>query len=190
LGSLFLKAREEISTNWIDNAKYYLEKALEINPESKKANYQMGKLYYLLRNDAQEEGEEKYVDSAIKFFSKGGRDAWSMYRLGIIYEEKGKYELAIAKLRRAIDMKPNFRHAIKLYIISVVHYLNHQQNQFSSKEKNLAEHAKKLTITHFENSQDGDQAEFALRILSELKIIKKKWQSTVINTNSTSKDET
>lgn len=181
LGSLYLKAQEEISADWMELAKRYLDKALEISPDNKKANYQMGKLYYLRRYEAQEEGKDKFVDRAIYYFSSSGIDPWSLFHLGLIYEEQGKFELAISKLRRAININANIRQAIKLYIVTVVRYLN-QQQKFTTNENNLAEHARKMITKYFVKSEKDSETKFAAEKLSQIDELKQKLAS--INTDS------
>jgi len=94
-----------------DKAFETFERILEIDPEEMNAYYQIGRMGALSGQnlDRAEECLRKYLQSKPKEGSPSL--AWAHYRLGMVYEKKGKKQLAKIEYEAALRLDPDHRGA-------------------------------------------------------------------------------
>ncbi|MEO0156288.1 MAG: CHAT domain-containing protein [candidate division WOR-3 bacterium] len=91
-----------INLGQIDSARYWIEKAVTLNPKSAYAHRVYA--HFLIHYTNQIEKGIKEAEKAINLYPK---NAWTYYQLAIGYLKKGELEIARANINKAIDLDPD-----------------------------------------------------------------------------------
>lgn len=151
-----------------DEAKTYLNKILAINPNNQDAKNALNAL---------NEGEEgALLDSAISLYEakkfdealvvlnkltyKNPKNAYAYYYKGVIYEERGALDLALAEYKKSISADSNF--ALGYYMTAVV--LDTKENY-----KEAASYYDRYVVLKNKEGTDDEFAKYAKSRAKELK---------------------
>ena len=115
-----------------DEAKLYLDKLLSINPNNKNAKNALQNMKErqegeLLNNAISLYENKKYEDSLSvldKIISINPKSPYVYYYRGVIYEEKGNVDSALAEYKKSISSDPNF--SLSYYMAAVA--LDNKEN--------------------------------------------------------------
>jgi hypothetical protein len=135
LASLYLKAleyerlKDYMPTDWMTVTEQYLQQALRLSPENKKAHYLLGRLYQIRMPEDRLLAEEErttdraFASKALEQFEAAGEDSFSYYRAGQIYASQKLYEKALTKLDLCLRRYHRFDDPHELYLSVIEKHL-------------------------------------------------------------------
>lgn len=137
----FLRGREDFEKYYYNDARKFLERAVELDPEFALAYYYLARVYSFLGNTREMEEAsanfkkygkklkgkerlfieamlirtkdlEKYHNILVELVEKYPKWKRLYFELAIYHELKGEYDEAIAKLKKALELDPNYGYAL------------------------------------------------------------------------------
>jgi serine/threonine protein kinase/tetratricopeptide (TPR) repeat protein len=137
----FLRGRDDFEKYYYNDARKFLERAVELDPEFALAHYYLARSYAYLGNtegmeEASEnfkkygkklkgkeglfieallirgEDQEKYHEILLELAEKYPKWKRVYFEMAIFHELKGEYDEAIANLQKALELDPNYGYAL------------------------------------------------------------------------------
>ncbi len=195
---LFVYASNLLSQNSIDllrmgNSKYKekkyedaelnYRKALEKNPEEKRAVYNLGNSLY--KQGKYNESQQKYLE-IINTTKEKSEKAMAYYNLGNSYLKEKKYKESIELYKNALKLNPNdfdskynLEYARRMLIMEQQSQKENQNRRDSSKEENKNSQEQNKSQSNQDKSQQNLSQQNIQNILNALRNEEKKTQKEV-----------